>query len=225
MTGKVGFQLSANALETQWRCRQCHVRGRLILEPVSSLLVSISMSCYYANPSTAQLSQENRNLGAKVRVCVRATWPSLCRLDQFCEAGSLATTLLGISSQPAQGGSEQDLVVTLKLCSPSPGDGCHSIQVELEAEAEKMQVSQQELLSVDESVYTPDSDVAEPQINRNLIQKAGYLNLRNSRSWFSSWYVAAVGKSALGLLSPLEAEPMMSRIIPAKLYPSAALPT
>ncbi|XP_075810259.1 DCC-interacting protein 13-beta isoform X3 [Microtus pennsylvanicus] len=54
-----------------------------------------------------------------------------------------------------------------------------SIQVELEAEADKMRVSQQELLSVDESVYTPDSDVATPQINRNLIQKAGYLNLRN----------------------------------------------
>ncbi|XP_050001509.1 DCC-interacting protein 13-beta isoform X2 [Alexandromys fortis] len=54
-----------------------------------------------------------------------------------------------------------------------------SIQVELEAEADKMRVSQQELLSVDESVYTPDSDVATPQINRNLIQKTGYLNLRN----------------------------------------------
>lgn len=53
-----------------------------------------------------------------------------------------------------------------------------SIQVELEAEADQMRVSQQELLSVDESVYTPDIDVATPQINRNLIQKAGYLNLR-----------------------------------------------
>lgn len=50
--------------------------------------------------------------------------------------------------------------------------------MELEAEAEKMRVSQQELLSVDESVYAPDFDVAAPQINRNLIQKAGYLNLR-----------------------------------------------
>ena len=54
-----------------------------------------------------------------------------------------------------------------------------SIQVELEAEAENMRVSQQQLFSVDESVYTPDSDVAAPQINRTLIQKAGYLNLRN----------------------------------------------
>ncbi|XP_006897616.1 PREDICTED: DCC-interacting protein 13-beta [Elephantulus edwardii] len=60
----------------------------------------------------------------------------------------------------------------------SAADMVQSIQVELEAEAEKMRVSQQELLSVDESVYTPDSDVAAPQINRNLIQKAGYLNLR-----------------------------------------------
>uniref|UniRef100_A0A452SPN1 DCC-interacting protein 13-beta n=1 Tax=Ursus americanus TaxID=9643 RepID=A0A452SPN1_URSAM len=61
----------------------------------------------------------------------------------------------------------------------SVADMVQSIQVELEAEAEKMRVSQQDLLSVDESVYAPDSDVAAPQINRNLIQKAGYLNLRS----------------------------------------------
>ncbi|XP_006141500.1 DCC-interacting protein 13-beta isoform X1 [Tupaia chinensis] len=61
----------------------------------------------------------------------------------------------------------------------SVADMVQSIQVELEAEAEKMRVSQQELLSVDETVYTPDFDVAAPEINRNLIQKAGYLNLRN----------------------------------------------
>ncbi|XP_008841354.1 DCC-interacting protein 13-beta isoform X2 [Nannospalax galili] len=61
----------------------------------------------------------------------------------------------------------------------SVADMVQSIQVELEAEADRMRVSQQELLSVDESVYTPDVDVATPQINRNLIQKAGYLNLRN----------------------------------------------
>uniref|UniRef100_A0ABI7ZUJ9 Adaptor protein, phosphotyrosine interacting with PH domain and leucine zipper 2 n=1 Tax=Felis catus TaxID=9685 RepID=A0ABI7ZUJ9_FELCA len=60
----------------------------------------------------------------------------------------------------------------------SVADMVQSIQVELEAEAEKMRVSQQELLSVEESVYAPDFDVAAPQINRNLIQKAGYLNLR-----------------------------------------------
>ncbi|XP_076968016.1 DCC-interacting protein 13-beta isoform X4 [Tamandua tetradactyla] len=61
----------------------------------------------------------------------------------------------------------------------SVGNMVQSIQVELEAEVEKMQISQQEFLSVDESVYTPDFDVAAPQTNRNLIQKAGYLNLRN----------------------------------------------
>jgi len=53
-----------------------------------------------------------------------------------------------------------------------------SIQGELDAEAEKMRVSQQDLTAVNESVYTPDSDVTSPVINRNLIQKAGYLNLR-----------------------------------------------
>ncbi|XP_024904594.1 DCC-interacting protein 13-beta isoform X3 [Pteropus alecto] len=60
----------------------------------------------------------------------------------------------------------------------SVADMVRSIQVELEAEADAMRVSQQELLSVDESVYTPDFDVATPQSNRSLVQKAGYLNLR-----------------------------------------------
>uniref|UniRef100_A0A8D0CAZ2 DCC-interacting protein 13-beta n=1 Tax=Salvator merianae TaxID=96440 RepID=A0A8D0CAZ2_SALMN len=54
-----------------------------------------------------------------------------------------------------------------------------SVQEELDSEAEAMRVSQQDLLSVGESIYTPDFDAASPYINRNLIQKAGYLNLRN----------------------------------------------
>ncbi|XP_015670554.1 DCC-interacting protein 13-beta [Protobothrops mucrosquamatus] len=53
-----------------------------------------------------------------------------------------------------------------------------SIQEESDTEVEAMRVSQQDLLSVGESVYTPDFD-ASPVINKNLIQKAGYLNLRN----------------------------------------------
>ncbi|XP_040974162.1 DCC-interacting protein 13-beta isoform X1 [Aquila chrysaetos chrysaetos] len=61
----------------------------------------------------------------------------------------------------------------------SVSDMVQSIQGELDAEAEKMRVSQQDLIAVNESVYTPDSDVTSPAINRNLIQKAGYLNLRN----------------------------------------------
>lgn len=68
----------------------------------------------------------------------------------------------------------------------SIADMVQSIQVELEGEAEKMRMSQQELLSADESVYTPDCDVAAPQINRNLIQKAGYLNLRNKTGLVST---------------------------------------
>uniref|UniRef100_A0A8C5MQU3 DCC-interacting protein 13-beta n=1 Tax=Leptobrachium leishanense TaxID=445787 RepID=A0A8C5MQU3_9ANUR len=52
------------------------------------------------------------------------------------------------------------------------------IQGELDAEAEAMRLTQQELLSGNDSVYTPDYDVASPLINRNLIQKAGYLNMR-----------------------------------------------
>ncbi|XP_019748909.1 DCC-interacting protein 13-beta isoform X2 [Hippocampus comes] len=52
-----------------------------------------------------------------------------------------------------------------------------NIQVQMDAEAEAMRVSQKELLSVDDSVYMLDKD-AEP-INRALIQKAGFLNIRN----------------------------------------------
>ncbi|XP_072856133.2 DCC-interacting protein 13-beta [Pogona vitticeps] len=61
----------------------------------------------------------------------------------------------------------------------SVSDMVQSVQEELDVEADGMRVAQQDLLSVGESVYTPDYDVAAPHINRNLIQKAGYLNLRN----------------------------------------------
>uniref|UniRef100_A0A8D0GCG5 DCC-interacting protein 13-beta n=1 Tax=Sphenodon punctatus TaxID=8508 RepID=A0A8D0GCG5_SPHPU len=61
----------------------------------------------------------------------------------------------------------------------SVSDMVQSIQRELDVEAEAMRMSQQDLLSVNDSFYTPDFDVASPVINRNLIQKAGYLNLRN----------------------------------------------
>uniref|UniRef100_A0A671RTW1 DCC-interacting protein 13-beta-like n=1 Tax=Sinocyclocheilus anshuiensis TaxID=1608454 RepID=A0A671RTW1_9TELE len=44
-------------------------------------------------------------------------------------------------------------------------------------EAEVMRSSQRELLSVDDSVYMPDHD--QVPVNRALIQKAGYLNIRN----------------------------------------------
>ncbi|XP_019934530.1 DCC-interacting protein 13-beta [Paralichthys olivaceus] len=52
-----------------------------------------------------------------------------------------------------------------------------SIQAQLDTEAEAMRVSQRELLSVEDTVYMPDKDT-EP-VNRTLIQKAGYLNIRN----------------------------------------------
>uniref|UniRef100_A0AAR2J8F2 Adaptor protein, phosphotyrosine interaction, PH domain and leucine zipper containing 2 n=1 Tax=Pygocentrus nattereri TaxID=42514 RepID=A0AAR2J8F2_PYGNA len=52
-----------------------------------------------------------------------------------------------------------------------------SIQAQLDAEAESMRLSQRELLSVEDTVYMPDHDLV--PINRTLIQKAGYLNIRN----------------------------------------------
>uniref|UniRef100_A0A8P4KBC0 DCC-interacting protein 13-beta n=1 Tax=Dicentrarchus labrax TaxID=13489 RepID=A0A8P4KBC0_DICLA len=52
-----------------------------------------------------------------------------------------------------------------------------NIQAQLDVEAEAMRGSQRELLSVEDTVYMPDKDT-EP-VNRTLIQKAGYLNIRN----------------------------------------------
>ncbi|KAL2093860.1 hypothetical protein ACEWY4_011172 [Coilia grayii] len=52
-----------------------------------------------------------------------------------------------------------------------------SIQAQLDSEAENMRLTQRELLSVEDTVYMPDRD--QDPVNRTLIQKAGYLNIRN----------------------------------------------
>ncbi|XP_059190646.1 DCC-interacting protein 13-beta isoform X2 [Centropristis striata] len=52
-----------------------------------------------------------------------------------------------------------------------------SIQTQLDSEAESMRATQRELLSVEDTVYMLDKET-EP-VNRTLIQKAGYLNIRN----------------------------------------------
>lgn len=62
-------------------------------------------------------------------------------------------------------------------CISSVSKNTQNIQAQLDAEAELMRGSQRELLSVDDSVYMPDKDT-EP-VNRTLVQKAGYLNIRN----------------------------------------------
>ncbi|KAL6106442.1 appl2 [Pungitius sinensis] len=62
-------------------------------------------------------------------------------------------------------------------CLSSVSDMTQSIQAQLDIEAEAMRGSQREFLSVEDTVYMPDKDI-EP-VNRTLIQKAGYLNIRN----------------------------------------------
>ncbi|KAJ8393347.1 hypothetical protein AAFF_G00060690 [Aldrovandia affinis] len=52
-----------------------------------------------------------------------------------------------------------------------------SIQAQLDSDAEVMRMSQRELLSVEDTVYMPDRD--RDPVNRTLIQRAGYLNIRN----------------------------------------------
>lgn len=51
-----------------------------------------------------------------------------------------------------------------------------SIQKQLDAEAETMRMAQKEFLSVEDTVYMPDKETE--TVNRTLIQKAGYLNIR-----------------------------------------------
>ena len=51
-----------------------------------------------------------------------------------------------------------------------------SIQAQLDSEAEAMRLTQRELLSMEDTVYMPDRDSV--PVNRTLIQKAGYLNIR-----------------------------------------------
>lgn len=77
-----------------------------------------------------------------------------------------------------------------------------SFQARLEGEARRTQAVLQELLAADEAAYTPDADVSAPQANRNLVRKAGYLNLRTAGTscasraapwpgaWSGSWTAA-----------------------------------
>ncbi|XP_078409883.1 DCC-interacting protein 13-beta isoform X1 [Cetorhinus maximus] len=64
-----------------------------------------------------------------------------------------------------------------------------SIQGQLDTEAESMRLAQQELLLANESIYIPDNNTtATRPANRNLLQKAGYLNIRNKTGLVStSW--------------------------------------
>ncbi|KAJ8374066.1 hypothetical protein SKAU_G00046460 [Synaphobranchus kaupii] len=61
-----------------------------------------------------------------------------------------------------------------------------SIQAQLDSEAEAMRLSQRELLSVEDTVYMPDRDRDRDPGNRTLIQKAGYLNIRNKTGLVST---------------------------------------
>ncbi|XP_078091273.1 DCC-interacting protein 13-beta [Mustelus asterias] len=64
-----------------------------------------------------------------------------------------------------------------------------SIQGQLDTEAENMRLAQQDLMLANESIYIPDNNTAASKpANRNLLQKAGYLNIRNKTGLVStSW--------------------------------------
>ncbi|KAM9673303.1 DCC-interacting protein 13-beta [Trichechus inunguis] len=154
----------------------------------------LSMAKYSRLPK----KKENEKVKAEVvkEVAAARRKQHLSSLQYYCALNALQYRKRVAMMEPMLGfahgqinffkkGAEMFSKSTDSLLS-SAADMVQSIQVEMEAEAEKMRVSQQELLSVDESVYTPDFDVAAPQINRNLIQKAGYLNLRNKTGLVST---------------------------------------
>ncbi|XP_032895264.1 DCC-interacting protein 13-beta isoform X2 [Amblyraja radiata] len=64
-----------------------------------------------------------------------------------------------------------------------------SIQGQLDTEAETMRLTQQELLLASETTYMPDNNTTtSKKANRNLLQKAGYLNIRTKTGLVStSW--------------------------------------
>ncbi|XP_072328049.1 DCC-interacting protein 13-beta isoform X2 [Scyliorhinus torazame] len=64
-----------------------------------------------------------------------------------------------------------------------------SIQGQLDTETESMRLAQQDLMLTNESIYIPDNNTtASKPANRNLLQKAGYLNIRNKTGLVStSW--------------------------------------
>ncbi|EOB01292.1 DCC-interacting protein 13-beta, partial [Anas platyrhynchos] len=150
----------------------------------------VSMAKYSRLPKR----KENEKLKAEVakEVANARRKQHLSSLQYYCALNALQYRKRVAMMEPMLGYTRgQNLVSLFKVTQPLKKRAAQSfpplvlgitrlhIQGELDAEAEKMRVSQQDLISVNESVYTPDSDVTSPVINRNLIQKAGYLNLRN----------------------------------------------
>ncbi|XP_045409010.1 DCC-interacting protein 13-beta isoform X1 [Lemur catta] len=147
----------------------------------------VSMAKYSRLPKKKENEKVKTEVGKEVAAARRKQ--HLSSLQYYCALNALQYRKRAAMMEPMIGFAQGQInffkkgaeMFSKRMDSflSSVADMVQSIQVELEGEAEKMRVSQQELLSVDESVYTPDFDVAAPQINRNLIQKAGYLNLRN----------------------------------------------
>ncbi|ELW71609.1 DCC-interacting protein 13-beta [Tupaia chinensis] len=136
----------------------------------------LSMAKYSRLPKRKENEKVKAEVGKEVAAARRKQ--HLSALQYYCALNALQYRKRVAMMEPMMGFAHGQVRALLQGGRPKPVLA-HCIQVELEAEAEKMRVSQQELLSVDETVYTPDFDVAAPEINRNLIQKAGYLNLRN----------------------------------------------
>ncbi|XP_023647052.2 DCC-interacting protein 13-beta [Paramormyrops kingsleyae] len=104
-----------------------------------------------------------------------------CALNalQFRKRVAMLDPLLGYTQAQMNFFRKGMDVVSKKMDSflMSVSNMTQSIQAQLDSEAESMRMSQRDLLSVDDTVYMPDRD-REP-VNRTLIQKAGYLNIRN----------------------------------------------
>ncbi|XP_063783828.1 DCC-interacting protein 13-beta isoform X1 [Pseudophryne corroboree] len=155
------------------------------------LLASNEHDLSMAKYSRLPKKRENEKLKAEIakEVAKARRKQHLSSLQYYCALNALQYRKRTAMLDPILGYTKGQITFLKKGCEmfSKKMDGFLSsmsgmierIQGELDREAEAMRISQQDLLSGSDAMYTPDSDVSSPVINRNLIQKAGYLNMRS----------------------------------------------
>ncbi|XP_073413024.1 DCC-interacting protein 13-beta isoform X2 [Dendrobates tinctorius] len=155
------------------------------------LLASNEHDLSMAKYSRLPKKRENEKLKAEIakEVAGARRKQHLSSLQYYCALNALQYRKRTAMLDPILGYTQGQIAFLKKGCEmfSQKMDGflasvicmIQRIQGELDAEAESMRITQQELLSGSDALYTPDCDVSSPVINRNLLQKAGYLNMRS----------------------------------------------
>uniref|UniRef100_A0AAR2LJT1 DCC-interacting protein 13-beta n=1 Tax=Pygocentrus nattereri TaxID=42514 RepID=A0AAR2LJT1_PYGNA len=170
--------------------REKDLTGMAVLMLVTLIKMNqASFSAAMVKYSRLPKKRENEKLKAEVvrevAFCRRkqhqASMQYYCALNalQYRKRVAMLEPLLGYTQAQINFFKKGMELVSKKMDSflASVSSMTQSIQAQLDAEAESMRLSQRELLSVEDTVYMPDHDLV--PINRTLIQKAGYLNIRN----------------------------------------------